>query len=142
MKDSKLDESLRSAKPEIQPKGAFTAQVMERIEAVQASRRRPRLANARIWAATITAVFAVIAVLAISPNSQPNNRPSDQVAVKPPSSQTDVGIDRNADDTNTSGHSQLAQQVQEDIDAINSGISSIDSTEYSDSGLSEAALSN
>lgn len=140
MKDDKLDRSLRAAKPAIQPEAAFTARVMERVDVSQAPRRRFGLSSIWLWTTTATAVFVVVAVFALSTNPKP-----DQVANNPIISQEsgDTGSDlNNTDSGGSSSQAQLAKQVQEDIDAIDRGISSLDSTEYDDSGLSDIALYN
>lgn len=142
MKDSKLDESLRSAKPEIQPKGAFTAQVIERIGAIQAPRHGRRFVNSwMMWVATTTAVFAVVAVVLIMPNHT-----QDQAIKNPQESQTNTEIGGHPDNKSDSGNSasnryeQLAQSTQENIDTITRELSAIDAAEYDDVGLSESSL--
>lgn len=142
MKDSKLDETLRSANPKIQPKGAFTAQVMERIGSVQAPRyRRPLIRARAMWTTIATTVFAVFAVVLIMPNHT-----QDQTVKNPQESQTNTKIGIQSDNKNDSDNSvsdryeQLTQSTQEDIDTITRELGAIDTAEYDDVGLSDASL--
>ena len=145
MKDTKIDERLRSAKPMFQPRAAFTARVMKRIGAVQTHHnRRRRFMNIWTWTTTTAAVFTVVTAVIFMPSRTQNQ---DQAIKNPQESQTADGSGvLQPDDTNdldgatSSRYEQLAQSTQEDIDTITRELGAIDATEYEDAGLSEAAL--
>lgn len=143
MKDTKLDELLRSVKPKIQPKSEFTDQVMKRIGTVRIPHHRRRFVNIWTWTMTTASVCAIVAAVLFMPSRVQNQ---EQAIENPQESQTDteLGVDSDnigdLDNGVSSRYEQLAQSTQEDIDTITRELSAIDATEYEDAGLSEAAL--